>query len=111
MRIDSPACLNCKNEEIIINESFIKINSFGVYSNQPIRWLVDMQLEKSISPNDSYWQQDSVGTLFLNLSKAVRGDLWLNLEKNETKKISIWWDMRDKYKADMDSWIEMVESE
>ena len=91
MRWDAPACLHCEHEKIEITENKLYFSSFGILSTQPIRWVLDLELEKSINVQESYYEQNAVGTLVFNLSKTVKNELWRNLGVNTTKKsVGIW---------------------
>jgi hypothetical protein len=102
MRMDSPACLNCRNEVVNISENNLFLSTFGILSHQPLKWQLELELEKPILTNESFWYFEAVGTMFFNLSKVEKGVLWYNLEKVPKKKYYIWWDMRAKHNEDMD---------
>ena len=69
MRMDSPACINCKLEGANITESRVALSSFGIISHQPIRWYFDLEMENNLNTTESYYYISSVGTLFFNLTK------------------------------------------
>lgn len=71
MRLDSPACLNCKTEKVEITNSTIFASVFGIQSHQPLRFLLNLTLFDKIDPYSSSWREDSVGTLFFNLTKSA----------------------------------------
>ncbi|KRX03579.1 HSP20-like chaperone [Pseudocohnilembus persalinus] len=105
LRKDAPGCMDCnKDETIQIENQKIFASSYGVITHQPVQWILDLELEQEIIPEQSTWLEQGQGTFFFNLTKAQNGTLWENLEKNTTKQHGIWWDMQQKFKKDFDEW-------
>jgi hypothetical protein len=71
MRSDSPACLRCQIEKVEMTNSTLLMSSFGIQSHQPLRFLLNLTLFSDIDPSTSTWKEDSVGTLFFNLTKST----------------------------------------
>ncbi|EAS04572.2 CS domain protein (macronuclear) [Tetrahymena thermophila SB210] len=69
MRADSPACVHCKVEKIEITNSTLLMSAYGIQSHQPLRFYLNLTLYDEINPELSSWNEDSVGTLFFNLTK------------------------------------------
>ena len=44
-----------------------------------------MTLERNVIKEESYFEEESVGTIFICLSKEVKGEIWMILEKNPQK--------------------------
>ena len=80
MRLDSPACIQCKLENITLNNDTIQLNSFGIISDQPIRWHLDIPLLENILVNESSYKTE-VGTISFYLTKVNKG-LWHHLLLN-----------------------------
>ncbi|EGR27399.1 hypothetical protein IMG5_196690 [Ichthyophthirius multifiliis] len=113
MRPDSPSCVHCKVEKSEFTNSTLYMSSFGIFSHQPLRFILNLDLYGEINPQLSSIQEDSVGTLVITrIFKQKQKKIWLRLEKIERKKdIPIWWSMRDQHKIDMDVWDKMIEND
>ena len=68
MRRDSPACGNCNKETGNLTEDKI-YSSFGIISGQPVRYLLELNLNTKINVQTSYFEEESLGTIFFNLEK------------------------------------------
>ena len=69
MRRDSPACGNCNKETGNLTEDKIIYSSFGIISGQPVRYLLELNLNTKINVKTSYFEEESLGTIFFNLEK------------------------------------------
>lgn len=87
------------------------MSAFGIISHTPVRFKLNFTFFDSVSIADCKWNYDSVGAYFFSFPKMNNTQLWLNLEQDSTRKVQIWWDMREKYKNDMDDWGKMKEEE
>ena len=80
MRPDSPSCLHCKIEKTVLTNSTVYVSAFGIFSHQPLRFVLNLTLFGEINYELSSLKEDSVGTLFLNLTKVHR------LEENKPEE-------------------------
>lgn len=69
LRLDSPACLTCREEEVRIEENALFMSAFGIVSHSPVRFKLDLALAHPISVKNSTWNYESVGTYFFSLAK------------------------------------------
>ncbi|CAK57977.1 unnamed protein product (macronuclear) [Paramecium tetraurelia] len=108
-RQDAPACLNAKLEVVEIKNESLLIEAFGIVSHIPFKYRYAIKLYKPIDPTTSYEKVESVGTMYVNLTK-VEPVLWLRLTE-EDYKTPIWWDLKDNYRKDMEEFAQMLEKE
>lgn len=88
------------------------MTAFGIEGYQPIKFELSLKLFKDIVAEDSYWKMDSVGRMFMNLTKtdATQGTLWKRLVESN-QKIPIWWEMKTTYRQDMDDFQKIIDEE
>ena len=70
---------------------------------------LNLTLFKKINISESYWKMDSVGKLFINLTKSDES-IWKRLKQKEGKDI-VWWELKSIYKEDMEKYEKMLEKE
>eukprot|EP01017_Pseudomicrothorax_dubius_P027684 TRINITY_DN3225_c0_g1_i5.p1 TRINITY_DN3225_c0_g1~~TRINITY_DN3225_c0_g1_i5.p1 ORF type:complete len:310 (+),score=63.46 TRINITY_DN3225_c0_g1_i5:267-1196(+) len=113
-RFDSPGCLDVKHENIKIKPWSIFLSAYCVQAHQPMLFKLNFTLYREILPEVSYWKFESVGRLFMNLTKILP-DIWPNILQNPEEvpksQIQVWWDMKKYYPNDMDKFSQLLEEE
>lgn len=110
-RHDAPGCLEVKNEKIEFSENKIHFSAFGIQAQLPIQFVLDLPLYKEIVPEQSSWNLESVGRLFINATKVVP-EIWVSLLKDNEKlpQMRFWWEMKDSFKSEMKEYDRLLES-
>jgi len=111
-RHDAPGCLEVKNDRIEFKNNGFYFSAFGVQAQQPIHFVLNLTLAKEIIPEESSWNLESVGRLFVSIAKAEH-EVWGSLLENNEKLpgMRLWWEMKDKYKDVMREYEKLVEQQ
>lgn len=109
-RHDAPGCLEVKNEKIEFTENGFYFTAFGMQGQQPLQFVLNLTLHKSIVLEQSTWNMESVGRLFVNITKA-EPEVWVFLLKDNGKSpgMRLWWEMKENYKDVMKEYEKLVE--
>ena len=105
-RVDTPACLNAEVKQVVFENSTFIFEAVGTLSNQLINYKINFDLYDPVHGTECKYHMDSVGTVIVTLVKSYL-TLWPNLTK-ERKKLHIWWDMKYKYIADFEEFVNLV---
>lgn len=111
-RFDSPGCLEMKDTVVEFTSNSLYLSSDCTQSNNPLHFILNITLSEDIDVSKSLWKMESVGRLFVNMTK-VTSVIWDNLlaanEKVQGSKI--WWEMKDseQYEKDMETFSKILE--
>lgn len=61
LRLDSPACLSCKNEYLEIKENYVNMSFFGIFQHIPVRFNLFLEFENPIVVEESFYEVHSIG--------------------------------------------------
>lgn len=111
-RHDAPGCLEVKNEKIHFSENAMNFSAFGIQAQLPIQFLLNLAFYKDIVPEQSSWKLESVGRMFVNITKAVP-KVWVSLLKDDEKlpQMRFWWEMKDNFKSEMKEYEKLLEEQ
>jgi len=111
-RHDAPGCLEVKNERVEFKENGFYFSAFGVQAQQPIHFVLNLTLFKEIIPEQSTWNLESVGRLFVSIAKA-NNEVWVYPLKNNEKipGMRLWWEMKDTYKDATEEYEKLLEEQ
>lgn len=65
--------MNAKLEKVEIKNDSLLIEAFGIVSHIPFKYRYAIKLYKPIDPKSSYERVESVGTMYVNLTKVESG--------------------------------------
>lgn len=65
--------MNAKLEKVEIKNDSLLIEAFGIVSHIPFKYRYAIKLYKLIDPKSSYEKVESVGTMYVNLTKVEPG--------------------------------------
>jgi len=111
-RFDSPGCLEMKNTVVDFTSNGLYLSTHCTQSNNPLHFILNITLHEDIDLSKTYWKMESVGRLFINMTKTV-SVIWENLLIG-TEKVGgskIWWEMKDseEYEKDMETFSKILE--
>jgi hypothetical protein len=113
-RHDSPGCLEVKNETVEIFQNLIVFQAYCVLGDVPIKFHLALDLWQDINKEESTHRFGSVGRYQLNLKKMQGGMYWDKILKDNVEKphnMKVWWEMREKYIDQIQSYIDDDEEE
>jgi hypothetical protein len=113
-RHDSPGCLEVKNETVEIFKNLIVFQAYCVLGDVPIKFHLALDLWQDINKEESTHRFGSVGRYQLNLKKMQSGMYWDKILKDSVEKphnMKVWWEMREKYIDQIQSYIDDDEEE
>lgn len=86
------------------------MSSFGLQASQLIHFKLNLNFLHDIDPEGSSYKLDSVGTMFINISKAFAssGTIWPYLTKSK-QAYPIWYEMKNTYKEAMEEYAKVLE--
>jgi len=102
-RWSSPGALSVESENVTVTETLFHFSGVGTHSQITKKYLLDLTLYDEVSSNETEWSFGSVGKLMVTLKKAKKAN-WQRLTKSKTKieNMHVWWEMKEKYKSDLD---------
>jgi hypothetical protein len=111
-RHDSPGCLDTKNVAVDIQSKSLSVSADCVQFTHPLHFDLNVELNEEIDASRSTWKIESVGRLFINITKNVQV-IWDQLIPDEQKitQMRVWWDMKDndQYTKDMETFESMID--
>jgi len=111
-RHDSPGCLDPKNTIVDINPNWVFLSADCGQGSIPLHYVLNITLLEPVDPSKSMWKLESVGRLFINVTKTVQV-IWEKLLLGDTRipQMRVWWDMQDNeiYAKDMETFATMID--
>lgn len=98
-RQDAPSCIDVFDEKITIEEKSFNMTVQCRRDDQIFRYELNLPLWGNISTNDSYFEMQSAGRIYANLTKSDKPSRWRRLLEQEKRlhNMHTWWDLHDKY--------------
>lgn len=111
-RHDAPGCLEVRTEKVECTSDGFYFSAFGIQAHNPIRFVLNITFAKPINPELCSFATESVGRMFVNITKA-EPEIWLHLLNGGVKmpQMRIWWDMKQQYPKDMEEFTKLLEEE
>lgn len=100
-RLDSPGCLEIKNEVITLEEDRITFVGFCTQSSHRIKFDLDIELHAKIVPDSSSHTMSSVGRLTFTLTKAESAAWPQPTKGKKPLNVHVWWEMKERYQKQM----------
>lgn len=98
-KIDAPATLNVKEQNVNITENKLILEA----SDGRKLFRLEIDFHSSVVPEDSSWSMASVGRMTFNIKKKESPSRWPGLTKGNKKlpQMHMWWDAQEKYAAEL----------
>lgn len=76
-----------------------------IKADQPIKFDMNLTFFDEIVPENSTWVLQSVGRMYLNITKKQSPSKWKRLLLTEEKSynMQIWWEMRERFVTELDN--------
>jgi hypothetical protein len=101
-RLDSPGCSVLNDLKVEISSNHFYFSGNCLKSNQKVRFMLDFDTWDEVSPELSSYQEGKNGKLTVSLKKAKNDTVWeLPLKGKKPGNLHIWWEMKDKFKKEM----------
>ena len=104
--------MDTKNTVVQFDNNSLYLSAYCTQANNPLHFILNITLHENIDPSRSIWKIESVGRLFVNMTKTV-SVIWENLLEGNKKlaESRIWWEMKDQdlYSKDMDTFSKILE--
>ena len=98
-RQDSPACLDTFDEHITLSEDYFNVSVKCIKSDGTFAYDLSLELFEKVDEEESFFEKQSAGRVYANLTKKTKPSRWRRLIKSEQKppNSQLWWDVHEKY--------------
>lgn len=101
-RLDSPGCSVINDLKVDISSNHFYFSGNCMRSNQKVRFLLEFDTFATVDPELSSYQDGNNGKLQVQLRKMNDTEVWeLPLKGKKPANLHIWWEMKEKFKKDM----------
>ena len=84
-RYDTPGCIDTFNRSITITEKFFNMSIYCRIDKKILKYELDLELFGDIDIDTSFYEIQSVGRLYANLTKSDKPSRWRRLLKQNEK--------------------------
>ena len=107
-RFDSPACLDIFDQKFEIQNEGSRLYHSAMCRNDKKLLRYELKLDlfaPVLDQPDSYFEDESVGRILINLAKAEQPSRWKRLVADNATKppnTGVWWEMWEKHEKDLE---------
>lgn len=103
-RLDSPSCIDIYNQNVTITETNLTVSCMCKRYDGIHKYILNHELFESINTTASFYEFQSGGRLYVNLTKLEKPKRWRRLLKSEERpqNMRIWWELQESF-GDLES--------